>query len=241
MHRKTANKLIDSLREMSIALIPIAFVIYYFSKKTRIGIVIVGGILVLILVAVVIAISQRRRFGDIYHWHGNRDMLNKLRSLHPDEFESFISDLFSKLGFQTETVGGRNDGGIDVVAIKDGRKHFIQCKRYSTKQIGVGAVRDFYGAIADNLSNAKGYFITTNKFTLEAEQFAEDKPIELIDGYQLMEYIRQAKIEEVPESSKPTIRVCPSCRSELVLRRGKNGQFYGCSSYPKCRHTENLL
>jgi len=32
------------------------------------------------------------------------------------------------------------------------------------------------------LAQAKGYFITTNKFTLEAERFAEDKPIELIDG-----------------------------------------------------------
>ena len=45
----------------------------------------------------------------------------------------------------------------------------------------VGDVRNFYGALADHLTNGKGYFITTNKFTLEAEKFADDKPIELID------------------------------------------------------------
>ena len=35
---------------------------------------------------------------------------------------------------------------------------------------------------------------------------------------------------------------CPKCGSELVLRVAKQGinkgnEFYGCSSYPKCRHT----
>jgi len=56
-------------------------------------------------------------------------------------------------------------------------------------------VRDFYGALADHLANGKGYFITTNKFTLEAERFAEDKPIELIDGFKLIKYIRLAEKE----------------------------------------------
>lgn len=30
---------------------------------------------------------------------------------------------------------------------------------------------------------------------------------------------------------------CPFCGSELVLRKGKYGQFWGCSTYPKCRFT----
>ena len=30
---------------------------------------------------------------------------------------------------------------------------------------------------------------------------------------------------------------CPRCGSTLVLRRGKFGQFYGCSNYPKCKYT----
>lgn len=30
---------------------------------------------------------------------------------------------------------------------------------------------------------------------------------------------------------------CPFCGNELVLRRGKYGQFWGCSTYPKCRFT----
>ena len=33
---------------------------------------------------------------------------------------------------------------------------------------------------------------------------------------------------------------CPSCGGELVLRKGKFGMFYGCSSYPGCRFTRNV-
>lgn len=32
--------------------------------------------------------------------------------------------------------------------------------------------------------------------------------------------------------------MCPYCKKELVLRKGKYGSFYGCSNYPKCRYTQ---
>ncbi len=28
--------------------------------------------------------------------------------------------------------------------------------------------------------------------------------------------------------------ICPRCGGELVLRKGKHGDFYGCANYPKC-------
>ena len=34
--------------------------------------------------------------------------------------------------------------------------------------------------------------------------------------------------------------ICPRCGSELVVRKGKNGQFYGCSSYPDCKFTKKI-
>ena len=33
---------------------------------------------------------------------------------------------------------------------------------------------------------------------------------------------------------------CPECGGKLVLRNGKNGKFYGCSNFPKCRYTANF-
>lgn len=33
---------------------------------------------------------------------------------------------------------------------------------------------------------------------------------------------------------------CPFCGNELVLRKGRYGSFYGCSTYPKCKYTRPI-
>ena len=92
----------------------------------------------------------------------DRDLLRWLKRMKPPEFEKYIAVLFSRLGYKTQAVGQSHDGGIDVIAEKDGIKSYIQCKKFITSVVSVGAVRDFYGAIAD-LAQGKAYFITTNK------------------------------------------------------------------------------
>lgn len=34
--------------------------------------------------------------------------------------------------------------------------------------------------------------------------------------------------------------ICPRCGGALVKRKGKFGEFYGCSNYPGCRFTKNI-
>ena len=50
----------------------------------------------------------------------------------------------------------------------------------------------------------------------------------------LMEVRKQSGGAEEEEQT------CPSCGGELVLRKGKFGMFYGCSSFPKCRFTRKV-
>ncbi len=35
-------------------------------------------------------------------------------------------------------------------------------------------------------------------------------------------------------------RICPVCGSPMKKRNGRYGEFWGCSSYPDCRHTEKI-
>jgi len=37
----------------------------------------------------------------------------------------------------------------------------------------------------------------------------------------------------------PTGEMCPKCGAELLLRKGRYGEFIACSNYPKCRYTKN--
>ncbi|MFH1212143.1 MAG: DNA topoisomerase I [Candidatus Woesearchaeota archaeon] len=46
------------------------------------------------------------------------------------------------------------------------------------------------------------------------------------------------KAEDI--ASGNTKKACPKCGKDMVLRTSVYGKFYGCSGYPKCRHTENL-
>jgi restriction system protein len=85
----------------------------------------------------------------------------KIQKLKPVQFEQLVAGLFQSSGYKTTTTKGSYDGGVDVIAVKDGRRHLIQCKKFKTQKVSVGMVREFYGALADQLSSAKGYFVTT--------------------------------------------------------------------------------
>jgi len=37
----------------------------------------------------------------------------------------------------------------------------------------------------------------------------------------------------------PTGEMCPECGSELLLRKGRYGEFIACSNFPKCKYTRN--
>jgi len=191
--------------------------------------------------AIIERIKRDKKYSEINKIQIDKDLINRLRRLKPSEFEEYIAHLFNNLGFDTELVGGSYDGGIDIIATKAGVKHYIQCKKFISSQVSVGDVRDFYGALVDHLAGSKGYFITTNKFTLEAERFAEDKSIELIDQYRLLEYIKLSQIDNLEVANKNLdVEKCPQCGGNLIERKGKYGKFFGCSNYPKCRFIKKI-
>jgi DNA topoisomerase-1 len=53
------------------------------------------------------------------------------------------------------------------------------------------------------------------------------------------------KVEEGKQNIKslkiaiPTGENCPKCEAELLLRKGRYGEFIACSNFPKCKYTKN--
>jgi restriction system protein len=137
-------------------------------------------------------IKEKRRSKNVEYYKKYSELHN-LKKMNHQDFEYFVADLFSNLGYKTKVVGGYGDGGIDIIAKKHGIDHYIQCKRYRKSIVGVSEVRDFFGAIISKRTEAKGFFVTTNVFSLEAEKFAEDKSIELIDGHKLVKFVEMGK------------------------------------------------
>jgi restriction system protein len=180
--------------------------------------------------------------------------IQTIRDLSWREFEELVAEAYRRQNYMViENTNTGADGGIDVRLKKDGRTHLVQCKNWKTSKVGVKVIREMYGVMtAEHASSV--IIIISGVFTQEAKDFATGKPIDLVDGAQLEKLI--ANVQVASTKVAPVItklfnsindqnKACPKCSSILVLRTAKKGmntggQFWGCSAYPKCRHTESV-
>jgi restriction system protein len=116
------------------------------------------------------------------------DQRPNLMELKPTEFETLIQNLFVKMGLEARQTRPSRDGGVDCVAWDPrpifGGKVVIQAKRYKNT-VGVSAVRDLFGTL-QNEGASKGILVTTSGYGQASFDFAKNKPIELIDGSNLL-------------------------------------------------------
>jgi len=126
----------------------------------------------------------------------------------------------------------------------------IQERNYITKD----NQRRFYpteiGMVVNDLLVKHFPKIVDIKFTAKMEENLDEvaegqrKWIEVCrDFYKPFEENLQQKYQEVSKEKiavEKTEKKCPKCNSFLVIRLGKFGRFYACSSFPKCRYTEPL-
>ncbi len=178
----------------------------------------------------------------------SQENLNSIRSLSWREFEELLGEAYRRQGYIVqENSGAGPDGGIDLIIGKGRSTFLVQCKQWKATKVNVSVVREMFGLMVAH--QASGVIIVSSgMFTQEAKNFAEGKPIDLVDGEQLIGLIGSVQ-SSLQKSSRQipldTVRRCPQCSSELVIRearRGKNvgNKFWGCASYPKCRFIEDF-
>ncbi|MDQ6949229.1 MAG: restriction endonuclease [Actinomycetota bacterium] len=139
------------------------------------------------------------------------DARPNLMELRWGDFEVLIQNLFTKMGLDAKQTRASRDGGVDCVAYDPrpvfGGKVVIQAKRYKNT-VGVSAVRDLFGTL-QNEGASKGILVTTSGYGQASFEFAKNKPIELIDGANLLYLLKQhadidAKIEPPVDWADPT-------------------------------------
>jgi restriction system protein len=92
---------------------------------------------------------------------------------------------------------------------------------------------------------SSGILITSGVFTEEAKEFGVDKPIDLVDGTQLLQLVADIQEQGSTSAKLALANACPQCGAELVVRTAQRGphpgqKFWGCSDFPKCRFTKPL-
>ena len=189
--------------------------------------------------------------------------IETLRALSWSEFEELIGEAFRRQGYTVrENLRGGPDGGVDLELERNGNLYLVQAKHWQAAKVGVKVVREMLGLVTAHGAHG-AIIIASGLFTQQARAFAADKPIDLIEGEQLLQLVRSVQKQPVAQASAPapvalspvpaTVeapvpeqgRHCPSCSGHLVMRTARKGPnagqgFWGCSNYPKCRHTEPL-
>jgi len=180
-----------------------------------------------------------------YSW--SPELLSKLDW---KRFEDVVAAYSRELGYEAKTTRIGADGGVDVQLFNEGQPHpvmIIQCKAWDAYKVGVKPVRELFGVMAaDKVGN--GAFFTTGDFTTEAEEWARDKNLDLVNGREFLNRINQLtpgarqKLLELATKGDYTTPTCPSCGTKMVSRTATKGRsegstFWGCRNFPRCKQT----
>lgn len=158
------------------------------------------------------------------------------------QFEHYLSTLFKQQGYKVEVTQATGDYGADLLLKKEDVKIVVQAKRYA-KKVGIKAIQEI-SASKLHYDATDSWVVTNNYYTKAAIELAASNKVKLIDRNSLVELILKnapreeaIKLEYEIDSSKV---YCPRCNNEMILRKGKKGDFYGCSRFPKCRGTKEI-
>ncbi|MHC0038805.1 restriction endonuclease [Pseudoneobacillus sp. C159] len=214
----------------------IGIITWYFSKSFQLGLT-----LGLIGVGIAIILLFYRKFK--FNEKVRKSKIKDIDTMTGTQFEYFLKLIFTDQGYKVQTTKVTGDFGADLVMTKGEKRIVVQAKRYNSR-VGIKAIQEVVSSIAHYQAN-EGWVVTNNEFTDAAIQLAKSNRIKLIERNELIQMLSSLEeqqtaktIQEVATSHE--VETCPKCGSELVLRKGSRGQFYGCSGFPKCRYTRNV-
>jgi restriction system protein len=224
---------------IKVLLIFIAGTSYFYTKSLNQTVIYVGFAFLLVLSILIYQNNKRRqrlRESGIY----------EIDSMDGIQFEHYLKELYNSHGYKAEITVASGDYGGDLILWKENRKVVIQAKRYS-KDVGMKAVQEVMGAKA-YYSTDEAWVVTNRYFTKAAKELAKKSNVILIDRELLIDLIltmnptfkSQQSLEKKETTTENLVLKCSRCGSPMLLRTGTKGQFYGCSSFPKCRYTQNV-
>lgn len=152
------------------------------------------------------------------------------------QFEKYCAALLCREGFDVERKGGAQpDGGVDLIASRDGERMLVQCKHWRTWVVQEKVVREMLGSMA-HFQATRGSIYTLKGWTKPAAEFARQHRITLADADDLAHRgLACLEADQLDRHLNPRVRHCPKCEAEMVFRTGNFTSFWGCSTYPRCR------
>lgn len=140
---------------------------------------------------------------------GESDALHRLKQTTPRQFEEFVADLWRDRGWNAEVKEKGADGGIDIIATRDGvvgQRMLIQAKRYTgSNKVTAGDIREYAGVRNREIDADSIAIVTTNEFTRNAREEAAEMNVKLIDGDDLLDILESNNAMHILDEYAPTL------------------------------------
>ncbi|MEM7114802.1 MAG: DNA topoisomerase, partial [Chloroflexota bacterium] len=170
-----------------------------------------------------------------------------LMKLHPDQHFTQPPPRFS----EATLVRALEDNGVgrpstyaSIISTIQRRGYVVrEGRRLFPTEVGE-VVNDMLVQYFPNLLSAD----FTARLEDQLDEIADGKPwVPVIDSF----YKHFDRNLQIADDALPKVdlrkeveyvgRECPTCGNELVFREGRYGRFIGCSTFPKCRFTEQII
>lgn len=123
-------------------------------------------------------------------WRAKIRLPEYLKNVHPQEFERIVLNLYERLGYKVKATPYVGDSGIDGFLQRGTASFVLQAKRFEGT-VGEPVLRDLFGSMHAAKANG-AVLVTTGTLSRRARQWAEGKPIEVVQLTDLIKLIEQA-------------------------------------------------
>jgi Restriction endonuclease/Polymer-forming cytoskeletal len=152
--------------------------------------------------------------------------LDLLRNLEWHRFQELVGRLLHRAGFLPEVAWVRPDGATALTLVHPARPRqleaVVQCPPWQSQEVDLTALHDLHQVVVEEGAQ-RGIYVTPGSFREEARGFARLKPIELVDGRDLLGTLQRMTSEERDYLLRMTtfgpyaIPSCPSCARKMEL------------------------
>jgi hypothetical protein len=148
-----------------------------------------------------------------------------LEAMDSYEFQDFVVDLFTRLGYSNIKVGSETAiRGVDLTMEKATNiggtiKYMVQCEHQPRRAVSISTVKILHSTVVASPVLDKGLIVTSGRFSSTAIKYAEEVGIELIDAWKLIELSKTAGFAIQKEPQKKFEKCFPvSSKSQISLQ-----------------------
>ncbi|NDI37228.1 restriction endonuclease [Chengkuizengella sediminis] len=210
---------------------------FYFTKSMIASIII--ALIAVVIIIFILVVKHKQKVDSL-----KRSGISDIDKMDGHQFEHYLSHLFKSQGYSVQVTSASGDYGADLVLKKDNRKIVVQAKRYS-KNIGIEAIQQVHSSM--NYYQATEAWVISNRFyTKAAMNLAKANQVRLFTRQELIDMILKMNPDAIPKPAEILEQVqrgdkrCNKCGHNMVIRKGPKGEFYGCSTFPKCRNIVSI-